>query len=241
VDAEGSFGERRKVDRVVSGPGMLLPETDEERLGAEPDRLEPPRLVLDLVAGDRDVDLADGQGRAEIRQPVAGGLELEARRLSSDLQEDVGHQGRPDRRRDPDPQGPAGACRQGGHRLGGGFGHAEDRSRFLDHHGAGLGQLDPSGRPHEEGRGQLELEPPDLLAERRRLDVEAGGGAGEVELLGDGEERLQVTKFQKRTRFERSDEAPEHYAAPVKSHFADPTLLSGVVPGDSRRTATGPI
>ena len=60
-----------ELDLPVRGLGVILPEPDEERLGAEFDGLEPLRLVLDPVAGDRDIHLASRQRGAEIGQPVS--------------------------------------------------------------------------------------------------------------------------------------------------------------------------
>jgi hypothetical protein len=39
------------------------------------------------------------------------------------------------------------------------------------------------------------LERPDLMAESRRRDIEAGGGPGEVQLLGDRGEVSEVAQF----------------------------------------------
>jgi hypothetical protein len=47
----------------------------------------------------------------------------------------------------------------------------------------------------EQGGADLRLEATDRLRQRRLGDVEALGGSSEVALLGDGDERTQVTKF----------------------------------------------
>ena len=60
---------------------------------------------------------------------------------------------------------------------------------------AGGGQLDPAAGAVQQPAAELLLEPADLLAQRRLGDVQAGRGAAEVQLLGDGDEVTQLAKF----------------------------------------------
>ena len=60
---------------------------------------------------------------------------------------------------------------------------------------AGRGQLDLARGADEQLRPDERLELPDLGAERLLGEVQALRGAGEVELLGDGGERTQVTQL----------------------------------------------
>ncbi len=55
------------------------------------------------------------------------------------------------------------------------------------------GQRHLPGRPHEQLRAQLPLQPPHIPAECLLGDVQAGRGTGEVQLLGDGDEGTQET------------------------------------------------
>lgn len=50
---------------------------------------------------------------------------------------------------------------------------------------------DLPGGPYEQFRTEFALQPPDVAAECLLGDVEPGGGAGEVQLLGDGDEGAQ--------------------------------------------------
>ena len=54
-----------------------------------------------------------------------------------------------------------------------------------------VGQLDVRAGPVEQPHAELALEPGDLLAEGRLGDVQALGGAAEVELVGERDERAQ--------------------------------------------------
>src|SRR4051812_27120068 len=65
----------------------------------------------------------------------------------------------------------------------------------LSKHFPSGGQLDPPGGPVEQGQAHLDLELPDLLAQRRLGHVQPLGGTAEVEVLGDREEVLQLTQL----------------------------------------------
>ena len=60
---------------------------------------------------------------------------------------------------------------------------------------AGRGQLDPSARAGQQRAAELLLELAYLLAQRRLGDVQAGGGAAEMQLLCDRDEIAQLAKF----------------------------------------------
>jgi hypothetical protein len=49
--------------------------------------------------------------------------------------------------------------------------------------------------PIEKFGSHLTFQPPDVLAQRRLGDVQALGGSAEVQLVGDAEEQLELTKF----------------------------------------------
>jgi hypothetical protein len=58
------------------------------------------------------------------------------------------------------------------------------------------GERDPAGGPAEQADAQLPLEPADVAAECLLGHVQAGGGAGEVELLGDDHEVAEQAQVQ---------------------------------------------
>ncbi len=68
----------------------------------------------------------------------------------------------------------------------------EQPARAVQQGAAGDGQLDPVGRAPQQLAAQHALERPDLAAQRGLREVQPRGGATEVELLGDGDERPQV-------------------------------------------------
>ena len=71
-------------------------------------------------------------------------------------------------------------------------GLVEDAPRIVEGGLARLRQPHPPLRPDEEGLAQLLLEGLDLVAHRRLGEIEALGGAGEVEGVGDLPERAQL-------------------------------------------------
>jgi hypothetical protein len=58
------------------------------------------------------------------------------------------------------------------------------------------GERDPAGGPAEQADAQLPLEAADVAAERLLGHVQAGGGAAEVELLGDRHEVAEQAQIQ---------------------------------------------
>ena len=72
---------------------------------------------------------------------------------------------------------------------------AEDRPRLGEKGCARLGQLDAARLAAEQLDLELGFERPDLLAERRLLDAEPLGGAGDMAFLGDRDEVAEVAQF----------------------------------------------
>src|SRR5262249_714604 len=72
---------------------------------------------------------------------------------------------------------------------------AEDRAGVGEQRAAGLGQRDAARQPAEQLDVELALERADLLAERRLLDAEPLGRAGDVALLGDRQAIAQVAQL----------------------------------------------
>ena len=72
-------------------------------------------------------------------------------------------------------------------------------ARFGEKRLARLGQLDPARLAPEQLHVELGFERADLLAERRLLDAEPLGRAGDVTLLGDGDEIAEVAQFHSHT------------------------------------------
>ena len=63
------------------------------------------------------------------------------------------------------------------------------------HRRARLGQLDARARAVEQAHSELALEPGDLLAQSGLGDVQTLGGATEVQLVGEGDERAQQPRI----------------------------------------------
>lgn len=68
----------------------------------------------------------------------------------------------------------------------------QDSSCVVEQRFAGLGELDASRLAAEELDVELGFERPDLLTERWLLYAQSFGGAGDVLLLGDGDEVAQM-------------------------------------------------
>ncbi|GAA3637112.1 hypothetical protein GCM10022267_24530 [Lentzea roselyniae] len=84
---------------------------------------------------------------------------------------------------------------------------AAERTPGLRQQGpSGLGQLDLAGGAQEQRRAELDLQRADRRREARLRDVHPAGGPGEVALVGDREEVLQLSEF----------------------HDSSPTVLNGI-------------
>ena len=94
---------------------------------------------------------------------------------------------------DPDPPGiaAAGAARCGDSMLD----PVEDRARFGEQCLTRLGQLDAARFAPEELDFELGFERTDLLAQRRLLNPEPRRCAGDMTLLGDGDEIAKMPQF----------------------------------------------
>ena len=75
------------------------------------------------------------------------------------------------------------------------FGLAQGCARVLEKPGAGIGQGDRSLGALEQHDAKSTLQLLDLLRERGRADAQALGGAGEMQLLGHGDEVAEVSEF----------------------------------------------
>ena len=82
---------------------------------------------------------------------------------------------------------------------------------MLEEGAAGRRELDPSLRPVEQCDAELLLELAHLLAERRLRDPHAGGGAPEVQLLGDGDEVAEVAELHVRCDTQNVSMPPHKY------------------------------
>jgi len=81
------------------------------------------------------------------------------------------------------------------HGPGGLLGLRDDRSSLSEEHSARVRQLHVTRRPMEEGRLQLLLEAPNLLAQGRLRDVESRSRPSKMKFLGDREEVAQVAQL----------------------------------------------
>ena len=75
------------------------------------------------------------------------------------------------------------------------LGLGQDRLGVDQERAAGVGQADAARMAHEQRRVDLALERADLLAERRLLDVQLLGRAGDVALMRDGDEVAEMAQF----------------------------------------------
>jgi len=81
------------------------------------------------------------------------------------------------------------------HSPGGLVGLRDDRSCLSEEHSAGVRQLHVTRRPMEEGRLQLLLEAPNLLAQGRLRDMESRSRPSKMKFFGDREEVAQVAQL----------------------------------------------
>jgi hypothetical protein len=84
--------------------------------------------------------------------------------------------------------------------LGGALQRGERKRRLVEQRSARGGELDPSARAHEQRRTEGVLELADLTAQRRLRDVQARGGAAEMEFLSDGQEVAERARLEIKSR-----------------------------------------
>jgi hypothetical protein len=87
---------------------------------------------------------------------------------------------------------PARGLPSGGHRVRGRLHHLPGGA---EEHLPRWGERRATGTSQEQRRADLAFDQLDLLAQRRRRDVQAGGRAAEVELLGDRDEVAHLPKL----------------------------------------------
>ena len=160
-----------------------MSETIRERLGAAR------RVVVKI--GSRSL-LATESGRFE---QLAAQVQLDVGQLATDLPRDPGEDvvRRSADEAHADPTRSPG--RDQGHVVAGPLDVGEDGAGVVGEPGACLGDLDPAGGPRQEGDTELALELLDLLGQRGLREVEPRGGAAEVPLLGEHDERPQMAQF----------------------------------------------
>ena len=78
-------------------------------------------------------------------------------------------------------------------------GVAQDRACLLHEGAAGGCQFDPARLPAKQRRADRGLQRPDLLAQRRLLDAEASGSAGDMAFLGDRDGIAEMAQLDHRT------------------------------------------
>jgi hypothetical protein len=176
----------------VHGERVVGRQRGNERLDA--DGLDDEVRVIDRRAQQRDVqrpleeplDLGRREHLPSQVQPDP--RQLGAQRLGEMGQERVGH-----RAREADRQATELArCRRPGVLLRGAR-RGEDRVRAVEQHLPRGQQLDAARRAPQQRRPDVGLEAADELRERRLGHVQPGGRATEVQLLPDGDERVQLT------------------------------------------------
>ena len=108
---------------------------------------------------------------------------------------------------------------------------ASTRRAYGSSRSPSAGQRHLPGGPYEELGAQLPLQPPDVAAQRLLGDVEPGGGAGEVQLLGDGDEGAQEAGVEVVIGADIAATLTTRSA----SMGADQVLDAVTAPGDGRR------
>ena len=151
------------------------------------------RLRLD--AGEGDVELVAPQrgeylGRAALtdadRDAGVGGVEA---------RQQAGQVDRPGRQHRPERDRALEQAAQRGEVGADGIGARHDLPCPLEHHGAGLGQLDATAGAPEQLEAELGLQPPDRLGDRRLREVQLLGGARERPEMGDLDEGAELAKL----------------------------------------------
>jgi hypothetical protein len=152
---------------------------------------EEDRHVL-LARGDRERRDAARVDRPDLDAVGDRGLR-EERLVRGPHLLDVGVGGRDLEHRRPHRRHPVGQLSADGLRRGDRLVEVgEQAPRAVEQRAAGDRQLDAMRRAPQQLAAQQALERADLAAERRLGEVQAGGGAVEVQLLGDGDERTEV-------------------------------------------------
>jgi hypothetical protein len=171
---------------------VALRHGDEQRLVLEPLDREPAWVLH--AQPDREVEPAGAQVVEQRPGRLLAHVQAQPRVALPDGVEQR-FEAIPGARREPDGQvsGLAAAGRTG--RLERLVDRAQRGPGRLQQRLPGLRELHPAGRPLQQRDAQLLLEPGDRGAQRLLGDVDAAGGAGEVQLLGDGDEVAQVPQL----------------------------------------------
>ena len=185
----------QEVHRDALSPGqcMVRGQHDDDLLAQEIDDLESIRVErpaherhvesAGTQAGDRFDGVLAVQDQPQVRQ-VRGDERTQGRKDS-----DVGRRKCPDRQIAGASSG--GLLRQPSRMIEA----TEDVFRLAQEHAAGVRQRHVMTAPIEQRDANFGFELPDLLAQRRLRGVEPGGGAREVQLVGDRHEVAQMPQF----------------------------------------------
>ena len=202
--------------RGLAGERVRLRERDPERLVADDGGLEV--VVQHRAARQADVEATGLDGLGHLRLPHLAGAHAHVGQPLVDGGDERRQRLLGDRRRVGDAQraqlAAAGALRLLDRRGD----RREDRPGVQEQRAPGIRQLDAARRPMEERRAQLVLELADLRAERLLRQVQPSRGAGEVQLLGHGDERAQVTQLEARAHAHMMRDVEDARVAPTQGY-----------------------
>ncbi|GGN05207.1 hypothetical protein GCM10011609_50520 [Lentzea pudingi] len=187
-------GQLVEVDGFPCGEGTSRCAREHERLTGQSGH---PQVVRDLLltCDEREVeaagpDLLDQFGVAGLAHPdLHAGVQLVEPRQHRRQVHDVQALQAADGQRAP--QQPL----DGGHRVLCRRDGVQRASGLGQQRASGLGQLDLAGRAQEQRRAQLDLQRADRRRQTRLGDVQSARCPGEMGLLGDREEVLQLSEF----------------------------------------------
>src|SRR6185436_6967410 len=164
------------------------------------------RLVLDLRrfdrrARERDVDALPLERVRRCHRVVPQAQivdrDLDVRMLLGVARPDAVERA-PQPPRHPDADDAGAAAPDALRRLHELVGHRAEPSRFFEQERAAIGQLDALWPADEQLRADFALELLDLPAERGLRDMQAPGGVGETQLLGDDDKGADVPQVHRR-------------------------------------------
>jgi predicted ester cyclase len=186
--------EARERDRVRAGQAMAFADQDHVRLPAQELAADTPHRLR--VQSEPCVELAGKDAAGDLGAEELAGDDGHVRGVVLDDGQDRGERLEAGRR------GVAESYRSGDARPGeaGALGRTlergERRRRLLEERATRGGELDVAAGADEQIGAERALELVDLVAQRRLGDVEARGGAAEVELLRNGQEVAEQARLE---------------------------------------------
>jgi hypothetical protein len=200
-DHEGLAGEVGESE--LGAAGEAVGAGDDERPAALEQGADGEGVVVDREVEEADLERAVAQAGEDLGGVKVAGLEDDGRIELAQGAHGPGDEGRVPVFEITQANAPAGEVgERAGLRLGLGD-RGEDAAGVGEQGGAGGGEADARVALEQPGV-EVGLELGQLLAERRLGDRQAQGGAAEVELLGEGDDRAQVAELHDGSKCSRS-------------------------------------